>query len=42
VRAAEECRVQKARHADIVDEPAPPAQQRLILDALDALTQERG
>ncbi len=42
MRAAEERRVQELGQPDVVDEPAASAQQRLILDALDALTQERG
>jgi len=42
VRAAKERRVQELRQSDVVDKPAAPAQQRLILDAREALAQERG
>jgi hypothetical protein len=42
VRAAKERRVQKTRKPDVVDESPLPAQQRPILDALDAATQKRG
>src|SRR6185295_5958222 len=41
MRTATERAVQEARQLDVVGEAPLPAQQRLVLDALDPLTEER-
>src|SRR5262245_49790821 len=42
VRAAHERHVQQAGQGDVVDEPAAPAQQRLVLEAFDAGADQGG
>ena len=39
-RAAQECRMQRIRHRQIVDEPALAAQQRAVLDPRHAAADE--
>jgi hypothetical protein len=41
-RAAEECRVQEARQADVIDKPAAPTQQRCVLHAQHAFADQIG